>query len=391
VKVLLIHQHFNTPAKGGALRSYYLATALADAGIEVVVITRHNEKQHVIAHQDRIEVHYLPVAYDNAFGFYKRGLSFLKFTLQAIRLSARISNIDLCYAISVPITVGLAAMEIKRRYGIPYIFEVGDLWPEAPIQLGFIKNPLLAGALRTLEKKIYRSATKVVALSEKIQDGVRKTAPSADVSILPNMADDDFFRPAKKVDALQSEYGVHGKFVVSYIGAVGFANGLDYFLECARACAKAGLPVQFILAGEGAMLEGLKDFSKRLQLHNLTFIPHQNRDGVARILSITDASFICYRPVPVLETGSPNKYFDALAAGKLVIINFGGWIKKQIEEEGCGLALNPNYPADFVDKIKPYIDNTLLLEDAQKKSRALAERKYSRGLLSQQLVSIVKE
>jgi hypothetical protein len=58
-------------------------------------------------------------------------------------------------------------------------------------------------------------------------------------------------------------------------------------------------------------------------------------------MNITDASFIFYKPVPVLETGSPNKFFDGLAAGKLIIINFGGWIKTEIEENKCGVYVNP--------------------------------------------------
>src|SRR6185295_8536028 len=111
-----------------------------------------------------VEVHYLPFAYDNKFGFTRRSISFLKFAWKSARLAGR-TGVAICYAMSVPLTVGLAAVWIKRRYKVPFIFEVGDLWPDAPIQMGFVQNFFLRRFLFRLEKQIYREATAIVALS----------------------------------------------------------------------------------------------------------------------------------------------------------------------------------------------------------------------------------
>src|SRR5688572_6552664 len=75
VKVLLLHQHFNTPASGGALRSYYLAKAMTERNISVVVITGYNGDQYKVETIEGIEIHSLPVAYHNRFGFWKRSKS----------------------------------------------------------------------------------------------------------------------------------------------------------------------------------------------------------------------------------------------------------------------------------------------------------------------------
>ena len=158
MKILILHQYFNTPAVGGPLRSYYLAKALLSRGHQVSVITSTNAGHRRVENIEGIQVHYLPIAYDNSFGFYKRGRSFIQFVAGACQASSKISNIELTYAISVPITVGICAMWLKRFRRIPFIFEVGDLWPDAPIELGFVKNPLLKSLLYTLEKKIYRGA-----------------------------------------------------------------------------------------------------------------------------------------------------------------------------------------------------------------------------------------
>ena len=378
MKVLILHHYFNTPQKGGAVRSYYLARALVDRGIETVVITTHNEPRELIENVEGIHVHYLPIQYDNKFGFYKRASSFLRYVVSAIRLSSKHRDANLCYTISVPLTIGLTSMWIKRKYNIPYVFEVGDLWPDAPIQLGFVNNPLFRAILYQLETKIYKHARSIVALSPTIQSAINKKVSDKKLDLIPNMADTEFFLPEKKNPMTERKFAVEGKFVVSYTGALGFANGLDYFLECARAAEKANLPVHFLICGEGAMKEGLKRSAQLLRLGNLSFVPFQNRDGVKELLSVTDAVFICYRPFSILESGSPNKYFDGLAAGKIVITNFGGWIKEEIESEQCGFALDAQHPSAFVNQIQPYITDATRLEESQKRSRALAEKKYSR-------------
>lgn len=389
MKVLFLHQHFKTPYTGGAIRSYYLARALADRGIDTIVITAWNGEQYKIQNIDGIEVHYLPIVYDNRFGFYKRGLSFMWFTYTAVKLAKKFRNIDICYAISVPLTVGIAARKIARWFKIPFIFEVGDLWPEAPIQMGFIKNPLFKKLLYDLEKNIYSSAKAIVALSPAIATEVKKKAAGKTVHLIPNMSDTEFFMPEKKDPILVEKYNVEGKFVVSYIGAIGIANGLEYMIQCAKVCRESGVSVQFILCGDGAILDHLKNESIRLQLGNFSIIPFQTREGVKEILNVTDAAFISYKPVPVLETGSPNKYFDGLAAGKLIIANFGGWIREEIESHKCGVYVDPHNPHDFVNQITPFLKDESLLKKYQEAGRLLAEKKYSRRILSDRFYDVI--
>lgn len=389
MKVVILHQHFKDPRKGGAIRSYYLARALVERGIGVRVITIHNSKEYHSENLYGIEVHYLPIAYDNRFGFVARSKSFIGYVWAVIRRPDLFRDADLCYVISTPLTTGIAGVWIKKRYGIPYIFEVGDLWPDAPVQMGFIHNPILKWMLFGLERFIYEQADSVVALSVPIQKAVLRKAPGKTVHLIPNMADTDFYFPETKNNQLVDSLAVKGKLVVSYVGAVGFANGLDYFVECARASQRANLPVHFILCGEGAMLDGLKKSVQQLKLNNFSFVPFQNRDGVRNIMNVTDAAFISYRPFPILETGSPNKYFDALAAGKFVVVNFGGWIREEIERHRCGVYVDSRHPTDFVKKIMPFLEDDNKVKEYQMAARQLAEREYSRKILSEKFVLVV--
>jgi glycosyltransferase involved in cell wall biosynthesis len=388
VNVLLLHQHYRSPEKGGAIRSYYLIQALAKAGARVTLITTHNEKKYTKEKTDGIEIHYLPIAYDNNFAFSARIISFIKFTWKASRLGTRMGNFDYCYAISVPLTVGIAAMWIKHRLRIPYIFEVGDLWPEAPVQIGAVKNVWVQKSLYLLEKKIYQSAHAIVALSPSIKQYIEGKVADKKIHLIPNMSDCDYFLPQDKPES-KNQLNIHpGKFTVTYIGTIGVANGLDYFLECANTARKAELPVQFFLMGAGAELDRLKKAREKLGLTNVVFIDFGSRERVKEILAYTDACFVCYKNLPVLQTGSPNKYFDALAAGKLVIINFAGWIKSEIELEKCGVALDPLHPSDFVSQVSSFLNNPQQLKQYQKNARALALKKYSRVQLSKEFIKV---
>jgi glycosyltransferase involved in cell wall biosynthesis len=391
VKVVILHQHFNTPEKGGAIRSYYLARALTARGIQTIVITAHNKKTYERKLVEGIEVHSLPVKYDNKFGFAARSISFLRYTEKSVRLMSRFKDVTICYAISVPLTVGLAARWIKSKHKIPYLFEVGDLWPDAPIQMGFVRNYFLRRLLYRLEKSIYLGAKAIVALSPAIQSAIERKTPGRKIYLIPNMSDCHFYRPELKEQALEKKFKAAGKFVVSYIGAVGAANGLEYFLACAEECRRERPEILFMLCGDGALREELKGTADRLGLSNLTFVDFQDRDGVKDVLNITDTVFVCYKHVPILETGSPNKFFDVLAAGKLIVINFGGWIRTEIEENQCGVYVDPEQPLDFVEKIGPFVSDAARLRLFQQAARTLAERKYSRDMLGEKFAELFSE
>lgn len=385
---MILHQHFNTPANGGAVRSYYLAKALVDHGIETVVITGSNKKKYTTQKVEGIEVHYLPVAYENAFGFFARSLSFLNYAWKSFQLAKNIQGVTVCYAISVPLTIGLPAIWLKQKKNIPFIFEVGDLWPDAPIQMGFVKNYIFASLLYKLEKYIYQNADSIVALSIPIKEAIEKKIGKKKIHLVPNMADCDYYQPELKIADLEEKYKTQGKFVVAYIGTIGAANGLDYFIECANVSRKAELPIQFILCGDGAMLPWLKTSAEKLGLNNISFTGFVDRLRVKEVMNVTDAAFVCYKNIPVLETGSPNKYFDGLASGKMIVTNFGGWIKEEIEREGCGFSCDPKHPTDFVKKIKSVVYEKDKLQQYQRASRNLAELKYSRNKLSSDFAKI---
>ena len=391
MKIIYIHQHFSTLAEGGSTRSYYLAKALVEAGMPVELITRHNQPTYEVKTVEGIRVHYLPVHYDNAQGFNGRVWSFLKFVILAYRTARRIPDVHLCYAVSTPLTTGLIALGLRRFGRIPYCFEVGDLWPLAPVQMGVIRNPLLKRLLFALEKKIYREAMGIVALSPDIRDGIAQVVPGKRIHLIPNVADCDFFQMEEKKPALEETFGVTGKLVVTYFGTLGRANRLEYLLAAARSCQAASVDVAFLIVGKGAELPKLQRLAAAYALQNLRFLPHADKYALRDVLNVTDAVYISFASFPVLATGSPNKFFDALAAGKLCLVNFGGWIRELVEREQCGRYVNPEKPETFYAQLQSFLRDPSRLAFYQRNARTLAETRFSRRLLTQQFIEVIQQ
>ncbi len=382
MKILYVHQYFKTPEEGGSIRSYYLAKGLVDAGHEVTMLTAHQEKE-TFKEVDGIKVHYLPVSYDNKFRFLRRIWSFLKFVRLAKRTVAKKHDYDLAYVMTTPLTTGFIATHLKKTYNIPYYFEVGDLWPEAPIQMGVIKNQFLKQWLYNLEKRFYFEADKVIALSPSIRNYIEKVSPNTRVHVIPNMADCSFF----DADLRVGDYSNRNNFRITYCGAIGKANHLEFLLEAAKVVKEECLPVHFSIIGYGSEASRLKHQYRKLW--NVTFYEHTSKEGVKQVLEESDAVYVSFKDVKVLNTGSPNKFFDSLAAGKLTILNFGGWLKNIVERNKCGFYHNPNSPQDFVRKLKVFLANADLLQKYQRNGRKLAELYYDRDIQITKLLKIL--
>src|SRR5690606_18044810 len=134
MKILYIHQYFKTPAEPGGTRSYWFAKALVQSGYKVTMLTAAaniTKKQERI-NIEGIDVIYVKVPYSQSMGIMQRLRSFLKFIVVATRVAWRENGVDLVFATSTPLTVGIPALLLKWFRKKPYIFEVRDLWPEVP-------------------------------------------------------------------------------------------------------------------------------------------------------------------------------------------------------------------------------------------------------------------
>ena len=125
--------------------------------------------------------------------------------------------------------------------------------------------------------------------------------------------------------------------------------------------------------GEGARLDSIRESIRQKGLTNVELKEFGNKDEARQVLLEADAAYISFKNVPVLTSGSPNKFFDALAACKLIILNFEGWLKSYVEKYECGFHYDPDRPESFYEKLAPYLTDVEKLNLAQSNARKLAE------------------
>lgn len=378
MRILLVHQYFKTPDDGGGIRSYHIAKYLAAKGHEVFIITAYNEPEEKEVFMEGFTVRYLPVYYSNHLGFLARLHAFGQFVLRAVKYLGNY-NCELNYVITTPLSTSLIALYARLRYKTPYILEVGDLWPDAPIDLGVLKNVFLKKIAFWLETTAYKKAQTIVALSPDIKESIERKVKGKQVETITNMSDVHFLQPSET----SSE-----KLVVAYTGTIGLANNLEYLVEAAALC--QNLPIEFIVLGSGARKERIIQLTRERNITNLTFINPGGMDKVKQVMSNCDAIYISFKKVKTLQAGSPNKFFDALAGGKMVIVNFRGWLKEEVEKNSLGFYYDPDNPIEFKTNLIEYINNPEKLKKAKSSARQLAESKYSVLQQLKKLDSIIK-
>ena len=398
MKVLYIHQYFNTPKMSGGTRSYEMARRMVLAGHEVHIVTssRISEKtsppKWTTEEIDGINVHWYPVKYSNKMSFIRRFVGFLIYALVAGWKSLSIKA-DIIYATSTPLTVALPAVFASKIHRIPMVFEVRDLWPELPIAVGAIKNKTAIAVARRLERFAYFNSSHIVALSPGMKDGVVKTGyPSEKVSVIPNSSDNAFFGDAGDTTPEIIKDLIDGP-IVFYGGTLGLINGVEYLADIASKMLDINSTVKFVVVGDGAKEEEINDKAKKLGVLNKNFFMFQRlskKEMPAMLAKATIATSL-FVDIPAMWHNSANKVFDAFAAGRPVMINHQGWLADLLTEASAGIVVSANNPQKAAEKLDQFLKDEDRLSAAGVSAKNLATEMFNRDLLAEKLIKILTE
>lgn len=392
MNILYIHQYFNTPLEPGGTRSYWIAKELIKDGHQVTMLTsnRNSNEKTKSLDIDGINVIYLNTEYSQSMSVISRANAFLSFVYKSILQARRLENIDLVIATSTPLTVGITALYLKKFKKWPYIFEVRDLWPEVPIQMGAFKNPVLIKLTRWFEKMIYINAEHVIALSPGMQEGVIKYVDKEKTSMIPNMAKIDQFWPREKNRSLMKNMGLNpNSFKIIHFGTMGIANGVKSIIKAAELLS-SDKSIEFLFVGRGSQKASLKKYCTINNISNVKFFDRYPMKELSEIVNFCDVSIVSFLDLPILYTNSPNKLFDSLSAGKPIIVNSAGWTKDMVEEHSCGFYVNPNKPEELVNKILFLKSNPVIKKEMGKQARLLAETKYDKSIQCKKIIEVVE-
>lgn len=291
-------------------------------------------------------------------------------------------------------TIALPAVPAARKKKIPMVFEVRDLWPEMPIAMGALNNPLLRFAAHKLERWAYNNASAVVALSPGMKAGVVRTGyPAEKVAVIPNSSDNSEF--AYNADAAR-QFRAERKWLgdrplLVYTGTFGKVNGVGYMVELASALKARGSDVRILLVGDGAERNKVADAARQAGVldENLFIENPLPKKAIPALLSAATMASALFIDLPEMRSNSANKFFDALASGTPVLLNYGGWMHDLVSAHECGLPMWQRSVADVAEELDTKMYDQVWLDKAGQAARKLAEEHFDRDLLASQLMTVL--
>jgi len=397
MKIIYLHQYFNTPDMSGGTRSYEMAKRLVAAGHEVHIVTSWvGDSPHTEWYQEMIDgitVHWFPNPYNNKMSFKRRIQAFFRFAFAAKQKVSQIPA-DVIFATSTPLTIALPAILGARKHKIPVVFEVRDLWPEVPIAMGILRKPYQIFLAKALEKWAYKNSSHVIALSEGMKEGVISTGyPKERVSVIPNSCDNDLFDVGEE-DYLKfkekNTWLPNGETII-YTGTFGMVNGVGVAVDLARELKQRGSTIKILLIGDGLEFETIyKKAQEYKVLDEQLFIRKQvPKTEIPYFLKYATMASSFAIDLPAIQANSANKFFDALAASKPILINYGGWQKDIIEQNNCGVVAWKKSIKEIANELEDFIGDNEAYTQACINAKRLAMNDFSRDRLAAQLEKIL--
>lgn len=398
MRILYFHQYFGTPQGAWGTRSYEMARRLVQCGHDVTVVCGTTDRSDTgltgpfrggrrRGKVDGIDVIEIAVPYSNNNSLAQRTASFLRFAFLTSVIGLR-GNYDLVFATTTPLTVGIPGILAKWLRGRTFVFEVRDLWPELPRAMGLITNPMVLRLMAFLEWLSYRSADRLIGLSPGIVQGIRRrgVAPSR-IALIPNGCDVGMFSgnatPWRPTDVASTD------LMAIFSGAHGVANGLESVLDAAVELKHRGRSdIKMVLVGSGAEKPKLQKRAELQKLDSIVFHDALSKKELSGLLVQSDLGMQLLANVPSFYYGtSPNKFFDYLAAGLPVLVNYPGWMTDIVRKHGCGIGIEPDNPQAFADTLVWATENRGILREMGQRARLLAHGEFNRDKLGRRFVS----
>lgn len=365
--ILLINHYAGGPPFGMEHRPFYMAREWVRLGHDVTILaaTQSHLRTHTPdpgdMHLEGIRYRFLPTpAYQgNGLGRVCNMLAFVAgLTRNADRLAAELKPDAVIASSTYPLDMYPARRiaRLARKHGARgrLLFEVHDLWPLSPKELGNMSSwhPFIMG-MQKAENDAYRAADRVVSMLPKAEAHMRAhgMAPSK-FAYVPNGIDVQEWEAATEPlpEAHREALGrlrAQGRFIVGYAGSHGLANALHHLIDAAPRLGDA--PITLVLVGQGPDKDALQ--SRARGMDNVLFLPPVPKGAIPALLEATDALYLGWNRVPLYRFGiSPNKLMDYMMAAKPVIHSVEAG-NDPVAESGCGFTVAPEDPEAIAQAI----------------------------------------
>lgn len=395
MRILYFYQYFSTPNGSWGTRVFEFAKRWAKEGDKVVVITSIYDKSDLkssgiseLQNYDGVEVRVLNIHISNKHRFLYRIWTFFLYSVLS-SWYALTTRADVVIASSGPITVGIPGLVARYLRGRKLIFEVRDMWPEGAIQMGLITKPWAQKLAYRFERLCYRAASRIVALSPGMQKEILEKIGEAKVESVPNASDNDLF--SRDTSSFVLPDWAKGKRIFLYTGNIGQVNNSMLLVRAAELLKEKSPEVLFLLIGDGQQREEISRYSAEHNIHNLRILGLMPKSDLVAWVQRAYFMLVPLEGKPILDTSSPNKLFDAMAASVPVIQTTQGWIKDLLEVNSCGITIPYNRPDLLAEEILRLVADPNLRDSMAVNAKRVAEGEFDRGFLADKMRGIIKE
>jgi len=403
LRILIVSQYFFPETGATSNRIYSLAAKFRKEGHKVRILAEKPNHPRGIFFEgyekgvflDR-EYKDIPVTYSWVYtrpekGFLGRILFYISFMLMAIVASFRMKGqYDIVLASSPPLFVGISGWAIARMKRAKFVFDVRDLWPEVAIKMGELNNGFAINLAEKVEHFLYRKADLITAVTRSFKKSIADKDISGDkIKVITNGTDPELFVTEHSKKELRDNLGLRNHFLVSYIGNLGLAQGLEHIIEAAEQIQQTGLSdISFLIVGAGPKKKELKEIAGEKKLTNVTFVNRVPMEKAVEYMNASDALLVPLANDPIYSQFIPSKLFDSMAASKPVLLSVDGESRDILEYSNAGLYYEAEDDEKLFEKILWLKEHKERAERMGEKGRRYVIENYTREV---QAMKMIKE
>lgn len=393
MKIVYFYQYFTTPKGSYGTRVYEFTKRWVELGHDVTVVTSVYAKSDIRAKKfienqvfDGVKVKVINVGVDNKKGLFLRIWSFVQYMVISSWYGLTLPA-DIVISSSGPITAGIPGLVARYFRGRKFVFEVRDLWPEVAIDLGVIRNKVIITLAYWLEKRCYLASHHIIALSPGMKTDIQDRFGLSNVTSITNSANIELFSTLLESPNLRH---LQPKKYALYTGNIGEVNNSSWLFDAALILRDRGInDFKIVLVGDGQQKDLLLRKKEELKLETFEIFDLMPKTEVVGLLQNAMISLVPLKGTKILDTSSPNKFFESLAAGVPVIQNTSGWMKDFLITNDVGFTLNPDAPSELADLLICLIEGEVNLNEMGNRAKEISKSEFDKNILSERMLKAI--
>jgi len=408
LKILYISQYFPPEMGAPAARAAELSRHWMKAGHEVTILTgfpnhptgkipreyksrfRRLVVKELLDGVNVVRAWLLPFPNRKS---YERILNCTSFCLSSAITGLFLSCPDVVIGSSPQLLVALSAWWIARSKRVPFVFEVRDLWPESLAAVGMGRqNSLMYKTLMKIAGFLYRRSSHIIVVTPAFKDYLVQqwNIAAHKISVVGNGVETDLFSPRNADPNLRQELQLEGKFVVSYIGTIGMAHGLQSLLDTAAILRHSFPEVLFLLVGEGSDKERIMASAESKDLSNVRFVDQQHRERIPAYICASDVCLVLLKKAELFKTVIPTKMLEFMSCARPIILGVDGQARRIMNEADAGIFVEPENATDLAEAVIRLLSNASLRQSLGHNGRQHVVEEFSRQQTAEEYLIVLK-